>query len=185
MSSMASLSWKGKSRYKGEGGIARYFELYRLKCPASEAEVKALVEEYGLKHGDVVAFSDYRDTDSHIAISRDGTNIGLIPNPDDRQAGYLTIPKEVLADVTDAVNLYKDFIHDDQPALNLHLSPRDKFVVDRLGEVPDDWEFDVNWDWGVLEEFSIKVPGFEWEEFDPDSVNREAIEERCNAAKQD
>jgi len=163
-----------------DGRVAKYLELYiyDLKCPTSEKDVKALVAEYDLKHGDVVSFNDYRDTDSHIVFSQDGGRVTLIPNPDDRGAGYLTIPKEVLANVRDAVNLYKDFIHDEQPAFNLHLSPQDTFVVDRIGHVPSDWEFNVTWDWGSLNSFGIKVPGYEWDELNPSTVSRQAIEER-------
>lgn len=78
----------------------------------------------------------------------------------------------------DAVGFYKDLIHDDQPSLNLHLSPQDVFVVDRIGQVPDTWEFNVWWGWGQLESIDIKVPGFDWCDFNPGAFNRQAIEER-------
>lgn len=142
---------------------AKYLPLYGLQCPTSEEEVITFVSLHKLSHGDVVAFSDYRDTDSHIVFERDDGTISLIPNPDDRDAGYLTIPKEVTSKVTDALDLYRDFIHEDQAAFNLYLSPEDKFVVDRLGQVPSDWLFALNYDWGELSEFSIQVPGYEWE----------------------
>ena len=83
----------------------------------------------------------------------------------------------MLADIKDGVNFYKDFIHDDQPSFNLHLSPRDAFVVERLGQVPDSWEIDVWWDWGELEHINIKVPGYDWDRFNP-TINRQAIDER-------
>ena len=78
--------------------VARYLELYGVddltECPTSEAEIEALLSKYDLKHGDVVNFSDYRDTDSHIVLrQKDGGKLTLIANPDDRGAGYLTIPK--------------------------------------------------------------------------------------------
>ena len=84
-----------------DGRVAKYLELYiyDLKCPTSEKDVKALVAEYDLKHGDVVSFNEYRDIDSHIVFSQDCGRVTLIPNPDDCGAGYLTIPKEVLANV--------------------------------------------------------------------------------------
>ena len=43
--------------------------------------------------GDLVAFSDYRDTGTYI-IGKDGV---LIPNPDYSNSGYLTIPYEITA----------------------------------------------------------------------------------------
>ena len=78
----------------------------------------------------------------------------------------------------DAVGFYKDLIHDDQPSLNLHLSPQDAFIVERLDQVPDTWEFNVWWDWGELDSIDIKVPGLDWESLTPDAFNRPAIEER-------
>ena len=78
----------------------------------------------------------------------------------------------------DAVEFYKDFIHDDQPSLNLHLSPRDAFVVEHFGQVPDTFEFNVWWDWGEMDSIDIKVPGFDWDSFEPDTINRQIIEER-------
>ena len=166
---------------------AKYKELYQRTCPSRQAEVDALVSEYGLRHGDVVAFSDYRDSDSHIVFSKESGEVVLLQNPDDRAAGYLTIPKEVLANVEDGVSLYRDFIHPDQPAFNLHLSPRDVFVVERLGEVPPDWEFDVSWDWGELDEISIKFPDFdEWESFEnPSTITRQAVDDAFQKLKEE
>ena len=76
------------------------------------------------------------------------------------------------------MTFYKDFIHDDQPAFNLHLFPEDVFVIDRVGQVPDTWEFNVWWDWGEIDTFDVKVPGRMWDSFDPSTVNRQLIEER-------
>jgi hypothetical protein len=85
----------------------------------------------------------------------------------------------VLADNKDGVRFYKDFIHEDQPAFNLHLSPQDVFIVDRLGQVPDTWEFNVWWDWGELDSIDVKVPGSDdWDCFEPDEFTRQTIEER-------
>lgn len=82
---------------EGAVAVARYLELYGVddltECPASEAEIEVLLSEHNLKHGDVVNFGDYRDTDSHIVLRRKDGKLTLIANPDDRDAGYLTIPK--------------------------------------------------------------------------------------------
>ena len=82
---------------EGAAAVARYLELYGVddltECPTSEAEIEALLSKYDLKHGDVVNFSDYRDTDSHIVLRQKDGKLTLIANPDDRGAGYLTIPK--------------------------------------------------------------------------------------------
>ena len=80
-----------------ENAVARYLELYGdhdlTECPTSEAEIRAFLAEHNLKHGDVVNFGDYRDTCSHIVFRQRDGNLTLIDNPDDRGAGYLTIPK--------------------------------------------------------------------------------------------
>ena len=94
------------------------------------------------------------------------------------QYDVFTLWQEVLADIKDAVALYKDLIHSDQPSLNLYLSPQDVFIVDHLSQVPDSWEFNVWWDWGELDSIDIKVPGFDWDRFEPDAFNRQAIDER-------
>ena len=161
---------------------ARYLELYGTDNPTNEAEVQALVVKYDLKHGDVVSFDEYRDVESQIAVCRDDGTITLIPNPDDSGSGYLTIPKEVLANVSNALDLYRVVINETDAgqtgSINLNLSPQDKFVVDRLGHVPSDWSFDLVLIEGEMTDFSIKIPGFEWDTFDPDSITRELVEER-------
>ena len=63
-------------------------------------------------------------------------------------------------------------------SINFNLSPQDKFVVDRLGHVPSDWLFDLVLIAGEMEDFSIKVPGFEWDTFNHNYLTRELVEER-------
>ena len=58
----------------------------------------------------------------------------------------------------------------------LLVSPRDKFVVDRLGAVPDDWEFWVEFCDGELEDcVYVRVPGHDWEDFDSDTLTKDGI----------
>ena len=170
---------------KSDTRAARYLELYDTTIPTGEAEVQALVAKHDLKHGDVLPFDEYRDVESQIAVLRDDGSITLIPNPDDSGSGYLTIPIEVLANVSDALDLYRVVIKESDVgqngSINFNLSPQDKFVVDRLGHVPSDWLFDLHLITGELADFSIKVPGFEWDTFDLNSgimITRESIEER-------
>ena len=163
-----------------EGRKARYLTMYALECPQTEEERKAFVSQHSLRNGDVVAFSDYRDTDSHVAFEDGdlkGVDLILIRNPDLRNAGYLTIPKEVLANIHDSVGFYGDIITPDTPSVILLMSPKDKFIVDRFGEVPSDWEFYANFDWGELDFFGVRTPGCDdWKEFDPETVTREEID---------
>ena len=96
--------------------------------------------------------------------------------------GYLGIPKDVLADIDDGVTFYEDIIAE-APRLDLYISTCDKFVVNRLGRVPDDWEFCLNFDWGTLENFCLKVPGFKWDSFNPDTVTRKQVDERYSSGR--
>lgn len=67
--------------------------------------------------GDIVAFSEYRDTCSYI-IGKDGELVG---NPDYSNSGYLTIPYEITQYLDNAVDKYTriekthiDLRHDDK-----------------------------------------------------------------------
>lgn len=76
---------------------ARYVRLYELglKYPTSDEEKQEILSDpdFQLKHGDVVSFSDYRDTGTCIVYRQKDGKLTLVGNPDDRSAGYLTIPK--------------------------------------------------------------------------------------------
>jgi hypothetical protein len=80
-----------------ENTVARYLRLYELELeyPTSDAEKEEILSDsdYQLKHGDVVSFSDYRDTGSCIVCRQENGKLTLLENPDDLAAGYLTIPK--------------------------------------------------------------------------------------------
>ena len=102
-------------------------------------------------------------------------------HPNDSGSGYLTIPKEVLVNVSNALALYRVVINETDAgqtgSINLNLSPQDIFVVDRLRHMPSDWSFDLVLIEGEMTDFSIKIPSFEWDTFDPDSITRELVEE--------
>ena len=96
--------------------------------------------------------------------------------------GYLGIPKDILADIDDGVTFYEDVIAE-APRLDLYISKRDKFVVNRLGQVPDDWEFCLLFNWGKLDDFLVTVPGFQWDSFNPDTVTRKQVDERYSSGR--
>ena len=160
--------------------VAKYLELYDLECPTTQADKEALITEHGLSHGDVVSFDDYRDIDSYIVFCKEDGTVTLVRNPDDSAAGYLTIPEEVLASIHDSVTFYQDVLLSTYGSLILNLSSQDKFIVDRLGQVPNDWKFSLEFVDGEVYNLSIGVPpGYEtWESFDPNTVSRELIEKR-------
>ena len=73
--------------------------------------------------GDLVAFSDYRDTGTYI-IGKDGK---LIANPDYSGAGYLTIPYEITQYLDNAVEKYSDH---EVNCIDLRFD--DKFILDKM-----------------------------------------------------
>ena len=163
--------------------IAKYLELYDLECPTTQADKETLIVEHGLSHGDVVSFDDYRDIDSYIVLCKEDETVTLVLNPDDSEAGYLTIPEEVLASIHDSVTFYQDVLVSTYGSLILNLSPQDKFIVDRLGQVPNDWKFSLEFVDGEMYILSIDVPGYEtWESFDPNAVSRELIEKHLSGS---
>ena len=214
---------------------AQYIHWYSDR-PKTRAAVQKLVEENGLKHGDVVNFGDYRDAGSRVVKlvkedeefsdselfwedeeedseesdkeseeakdeenetkEREGEG-SESQEEDEAQAvnqesekgpfyalvfhsgedAYLGIPKDILADIDDGVTFYEDIITE-APRLDLYISTHDKFVVNRLGQVPDDWEFCLLFNRGELGDLCLKVPGFQWDSFDPDTVTRKQVDER-------
>ena len=88
---------KKQFRPPEENEKARYVRLYELglKYPTSDEEKQKILSDpdFQLKHGDVVSFSDYRDTGTCIVCRQKDGKLTLVGNPDDRSAGYLTIPK--------------------------------------------------------------------------------------------
>ena len=77
------------------------------KIDENESEIKNIsqLSDYVTNYnfGDLVAFSDYRDTGTYII----GKNGELIYNPDYSNSGYLTIPYEITQYLDDAVNKYQ------------------------------------------------------------------------------
>lgn len=173
---MASQEPSKDTKYPAEA--AKYLRLYDSECPTSAAGVEALVKKHELCHGDVVAFSEYRDSESYIVSCQENGTVTLIKSPDDSASSDLTIPVEVLARIPDAVTFYRDIIAD-SASVNLNVSPKDKFVVNSLGrEAPGDWKFNIEFLWGKIETFAVQVPGYDWDIFAADSVNREVMEKR-------
>ena len=84
--------------------------------------------------GDLVAFSEYRDTCTYII----GKNGELINNPDYSGSGYLTIPYEITQYLYDAVNKYKNI----DPTY-IDLRSDDKFIKDNINttscKIKEEW----------------------------------------------
>ena len=117
-----SLKWDGK-----------YFE-----GQPDEKELEIFVDKHSskLNHGDLLSVpNEYRGSCTNIVLY-DGKDkkMKAMKNPDDLAAGYLTIPKLVLQNVTNAMEKYKTiFANDEYQIVNMHLSPRDAFIQKKLG----------------------------------------------------
>jgi len=143
--------------------------------PKTDAEIQSYISRHGLKHGDIVNFDEYRESEAYIVCYDDILKkYKFLENEDDSEAGYLSIPEEVLAHVTDFKTKYAevlDFIKDQSEVINFHVSPTDNFVVDKLGKVPIGYKFDVYFEGkDYIETFAVKKTGTKWYDFDYDTV---------------
>jgi len=159
--------------------------------PTTDAEIESYIQRHGLHHGDVVNFDEYRESAAKIVVYDSATGkYKFAANPDDSDAGYLTIPAEVLAHVTDFKTKYEEVMHhiqDYNEIVNFHVSPNDKFIVDKFGKVPVGYEFDVYFDGGeYLDTFAVsKVGKNTWYDFDYDTVTWQEIEDYFKAMEEE
>lgn len=147
--------------------------------PEGTDAIGEFVKQHNLKHGDVVAFSEERDSQSFI-LSRhtDKEEFKFIRNPDDSNASYLTIPREVMENCDNGVNKYQNIIRE-CVAINLHVSPKDAFLKKKFGdgEIPHVWDFDIHFSYGELEEIYVRTPGADWEAFDAEETTLDDIKD--------
>ena len=91
-------------------------------------------------YGDLVAFSDYRDTETCI-IGKEGN---LIPNPDYSGSGYLTIPYEITKYLDNAVEKYSNV-----DASYIDLRHDDKFILENINtkscKISEKWGWKLTW----------------------------------------
>ena len=149
------------------------------EAPTDATEVAAFVKEHKLTHGDVLAFSEERDSKSFIVCREpDKDEFKILANTDDSSAGYLTIPRSVMEHCTNGVDKYQAIIRD-SVAINLHVSPKDTFLKKKFGEgeIPHVWDFDIHFSYGELEEIYVRTPGADWEAFDAEETTLEDIKD--------
>lgn len=107
--------------------------------PSKEALEEFLAKhQEEISHGDLITSPSFTERASYVRIITYDENIEkfrVILNPDDSAAGYLSIPAEVLKNVTNAIEKYKDIYETDCGRyLNMHISPKDEFIKERLGD---------------------------------------------------
>jgi hypothetical protein len=117
------------------------------------------------RHGDIFTKDGSRHGRSVIACRDPSTgSMSFLKNPDESGSGYLTIPAKILEPVTDALAKYKVLIDNPSisPTFNLHISPHDIWFLTNLGTDAlsqiQDWDFDLHFTAGSLEEVYIKPP---------------------------
>ena len=90
-----------------------------------------------LHHGDILTTSDTDRASGAFIVHYNETlkKFTALKNKDESGSGYLTIPAEVLEKVTNAMEKYADvFTNDETSFLNMHISLKDDFIKEKLGE---------------------------------------------------
>jgi hypothetical protein len=95
-----------------------------------ENEFKNEIKDYNF--GDLISFSQYRDSNTYII----GKNGKLISNPMYNDAGYLSIPFEITQYLTDAYKKYEDI----EPS-EIYLRHDDNFIKKKIGILDNLWNF--------------------------------------------
>ncbi len=102
------------------------------------SQLSDYVKKYNF--GDLVAFSDYRDTGTFII----GKNGELIDNPDYSGSGYLTIPFEITQHLNNAIEKYSNV-----EAMFIDLRHDDKFILDNINtkscKISKKWGWKLTW----------------------------------------
>lgn len=85
------------------------------------------------KYGNIFNFGDYRDTQSVIV----GPDLIPIMNPDLSGSGYLSIPYEITQHITNAVELYSQYVEGG----SIDVRPDDKYIIEKYGvAMPSTWK---------------------------------------------
>ena len=119
------------------------------KFPSNEALEEFLAKHLEeINHGDMITSPSFTERASYVRIISYDESIEkfkIILNPDESASGYLTIPTEVLKNVTNAIEKYKDIFETDCGRyLNMHISPKDAFIKERLGDKVPFWHSQQN-----------------------------------------
>ncbi|VVU94390.1 hypothetical protein CPAV1605_112 [seawater metagenome] len=132
------------------------------------SDLSEYVKEYNF--GDLVSFSDYRDTHTYII----GKNGKLIGNPDYSAAGYLSIPYEITKYLTNSVERY---IHSDLCVSDVALRFNDDFIVNNLNT--KSCKILKKWNWKIsyceTDTVFIKFPNGKGNHFSLSDYNSEKI----------
>ncbi len=150
------------------------------KIDENESDIKNIsqLSDYVTNYnfGDLVAFSDYRDTGTYII----GKNGELVYNPDYSNSGYLTIPYEITQYLYDAVNKYQGV-----DPMYIDLRPDDKFIKDNINtsscKIKEEWNWKITLYSGYM--LYIKFPNGKEQGFDVSKTSAYKIKKWYEASQ--
>eukprot|EP00914_Ancora_sagittata_P020097 GHVO01039841.1.p1 GENE.GHVO01039841.1~~GHVO01039841.1.p1 ORF type:complete len:263 (-),score=54.29 GHVO01039841.1:14-802(-) len=144
------------------------------------------IKEHDLHHGDIVAFDDYRDSDSYIVVEKEGLKTWQA-NVDDLDSEYLTIPKSVNLLDRDALTRFSQIIKH-RPAVTIHLGPDDKYARALFDDdkVPFNWKFSLYYEEGTLKRVRLWTPELDgWTDLgDVNKINKAWMDDTREWIKQ-
>ncbi len=122
------IEWEGKD-FGGDADI---------RVP-DEKDLKEFLEKHSdkINHGDLLTVPGEDRAGNTVIVYHDEKEKKLktMENPDEKAAGYLTIPFEVLKNVTNAMEKYADIYSEDgYNIINMHLPAKDDFIKEKLGD---------------------------------------------------
>lgn len=128
--------------------------------------------------GDLVSFSEYRDTGTYI-IGKDGK---LVDNLDYSNSGYLTIPYEITQYLDDAVNKYKEV-----DPMYIDLRYDDKFIIENINttscKIKKEWDWKLTLYSGYL--LFVKFPNGNEHDFDVSKTSAYKIKKWYEASEKE
>ena len=140
------------------------------------SQLSAYVTNYNF--GDLVTFSDYRDTGTYII----GKNGELVCNPDYSNSGYLTIPYEITQYLYDAVNKYQGV-----DPMYIDLRHDDKFIKDNINtsscKIKGEWNWKLTLYCGYM--LHVKFPNGKEQEFEVDKTSAYKIKKWLDASEKE
>jgi len=123
------------------------------------------VKDYNF--GDLVSFSEYRNTNTFI-IGKDGN---FVRNPDYGGSGYLTIPYEITQYFNDSFSKYSEI--DDIDFIELRYD--DKFILEKINtkscKIPKDWKLT----WSCDDMLQVEFPNGKSKDFEITSTSANKI----------
>lgn len=121
------------------------------------SELSHIVKDYN--YGDLVAFSDYRDTGTYI-IGKGGK---LVSNEDNSGSGYLSIPYEITQYLDNAVEMY---CHSGLSVNDIEIRFDDKYILENVNtekcKILEKWNWKISYCHDML---WIEFPNGKGQEF--------------------